>query len=87
MIRLQNNVKTRRIELNEVAGALEALASMQVLDPENATLWREAGVMHMRLGHLKHAVESFEGFMARAQDGPDRRKISQVVQELRERLH
>ncbi len=87
LIRLQNNVKTRRMEMNEVAGALEALASMQVLDPENATLWREAGVMHMRLGHLKHAVESFEGFMARAQDGPDRRKIGQVVQELRERLH
>lgn len=87
LIRLQNNVKTRRMELNEVAGALEALASIQVLDPENAALWREAGVMHMRLGHLKHAVESFEGFMARSQDGPDRRKISQVVQELRERLH
>jgi regulator of sirC expression with transglutaminase-like and TPR domain len=87
LIRLQNNVKTRRMELNEVAGALEALASMQVLDPDNATLWREAGVMHMRLGHLKHAVDSFEGFMARCQDGPDKRKISQVVQELRERLH
>ncbi len=87
LIRLQNNVKTRRMELNEVAGALDALASMQVLDPENAGLWREAGVMHMRLGHLKHAVEAFEGFVARAPDGPDRRKIGQVVQELRERLH
>ncbi len=87
LIRLQNNVKTRRMELNEVTGALDALASMQVLDPENAGLWREAGVMHMRLGHLKHAVEAFEGFVARAPDGPDRRKIGQVVQELRERLH
>lgn len=87
LIRLQNNVKTRRMELNEVAGALDAVFSMQVLDPENATLWREAGVLHMRLGHLKHAVESFEGFLERAQDGPDRRKIGQVVQELRERLH
>jgi len=87
LIRLQNNVKTRRMELNEIAGALEAVVSMQILDPENANLWREGGVMHMRLGHLKHAVESFEGFMARVQDGPDRRKISQVVQELRERLH
>lgn len=87
LIRLQNNVKTRRMELNEVAGALEALTTMQMLDPGNASLWREAGVMHMRLGHLKHAVEAFEGFVARAPDGPDRRKIGQVVQELRERLH
>ena len=87
LIRLQNNVKTRRMELNEVAGALDALASMQVLDPENAGLWREAGVLHMRMGHLKHAVEAFEGFVARAPEGPDRRKIGQVVHELRERLH
>ncbi len=87
LIRLQNNVKTRRMELNEVDGALEALASMQVLDPDNATLWREAGVMHMRLGRIKNAVESFEGFVARAPEGPDRRKIGQVVEELRERLH
>ena len=68
-------------------GALEALGSMQLLDPSNANLWREAGVMHMRLGHLKHAVEAFETFVARAAEGPDRRKIRDVVRELRERLH
>jgi len=87
LIRLQNNVKTRRLEQNEVAGALEALDSLQTLDPANGSFWREAGVMHMRLGHLKHAVESFEAFVARTPDGPDRRKIADVVKELRERLH
>lgn len=87
LIRLQNNVKTRRLEQNEVAGALEALDAMQTLDPANAAFWREAGVMHMRLGHLKHAVESFETFLAKTPDGPDRRKIADVVRELRERLH
>lgn len=87
LIRLQNNVKTRRMEMNEVDGALEAVASMQVLDPDNAALWREAGVMHMRQGRIKNAVESFEGFVARAPEGPDRRKIGQVVEELRERPH
>lgn len=87
LLRLQNNVKTRRMEMNEIAGALEAVAAMQVLDPGNASLWREAGVMHMRLGHLKHAVEAFEGFVARTPEGADRRKIAQVIEELRERLH
>ncbi len=87
LIRLQNNVKTRRMELNEIGGALEAVTAMQVLDPGNASLWREAGVMHMRLGHLKHAVEAFEGFVARTPEGADKRKIAQVIEELRERLH
>jgi regulator of sirC expression with transglutaminase-like and TPR domain len=70
-----------------VNGALEAVMALQVLDPGNVSLWREAGVLQMRLGHLKYAVEAFEAFIARAPDGPDKRKISQVVQELRERLH
>ncbi len=87
LVRLQNNVKTRRMELNEIAGALEAVEAMQMLDPDNASFWREAGVMHMRLGHLKHAVEAFEGFVARTPEGADRRKIAQVIEELRERLH
>ena len=87
LVRLQNNVKTRRMEMGEVEGALEALRCMQILSPDNPALWREAGVIHMRLGRLKRAVEAFEAFVARAPEGPDRAKIGQVVQELRERLH
>ncbi len=87
LVRLQNNVKTRRLELGESEGAFEALACMQVLSPDNPALWREAGVIHMRLGRLKSAVEAFETFVAQAPEGPDRAKIGKVVNELRERLH
>jgi regulator of sirC expression with transglutaminase-like and TPR domain len=87
LIRLQNNVKSRRLDLGMVEDALAAVVRMQVLSPGQAAFWREAGVMQMRLGRLKHAVDSFEGFLARTADGPDRRKIADVVQELRERLH
>ena len=87
LVRLQNNVKTRRLELGEAEGALEALSCMQMLSPNTPALWREAGVIHMRLGRLKNAVEAFEAFVARAPEGPDRAKIGQVVHELRERLH
>jgi regulator of sirC expression with transglutaminase-like and TPR domain len=87
LVRLQNNVKERRLALGMIETALDAVTSMQILNPNLAPLWREAGVLHMRLGRLKNAIESFEGFVARAAEGPDRRKIAQVVQELRERLH
>ena len=70
-----------------VEDALEALTHMQTLNPEQATLWREAGLMNMRLGRLKRAIDAFEGFVARAPEGPDREKIVNVVRELRERLH
>ncbi|MDX2221891.1 MAG: transglutaminase-like domain-containing protein [Rhodospirillaceae bacterium] len=87
LIRLQNNVKSRRLDRGELSGALAAVESMLLLTPDNATLWREAGVLYMRSGQLKRSVESFEAFIARSDGGPDRDKIARVINELRERLN
>ena len=40
LIRLQNNVKTRRLDLGQMSEALDALTSMQILIPESAALCR-----------------------------------------------
>lgn len=87
LIRLQNNVKTRRLDKGQVKDAVDAVENMLLLSPQSLSLWREAGVLHMRAGHLKRAIESFERFVSLAQDGPDRAKIAKVVHELRERIN
>lgn len=87
LIRLQNNVKTRRLDRGLIKEAVDAIENMILLAPDSLALWREAGVLHMRAGHLKRAIESFDKFVSLAQDGPDRMKIAKVVQELRERIN
>ena len=87
LVRLQSNIKTRHLDLGRMEDALETISYMQILSPEQSLLWHEAGLMQMRLGRLKNAIESFEGFVARAPDGADKDKIAQVVRELREHLH
>lgn len=87
LIRLQNNVKTRCLDRGQVTDAVDAVENMLLLAPQSLALWREAGVLHMRAGHLKRAIESFEKFVSLAQEGPDRAKIAKVVQELRERIN
>lgn len=87
LIRLQNNVKTRRLDKGQIQDAVDAVENMLLLAPDSLSLWREAGVLHMRAGHLKRAIESFDKFVAMAQDSPDRTKIAKVVQELRERIN
>ncbi len=87
LIRLQNNVKTRCLDRGQVTDAVDAVENMLLLAPQSLALWREAGVLHMRAGHLKRAIESFEKFVSLAQEGPDRTKIAKVVQELRERIN
>jgi regulator of sirC expression with transglutaminase-like and TPR domain len=87
LIRLQNNVKTRRLDRGLIKDAAEAVENMLLLAPESLALWREAGVLNMRAGHLKRAIEAFDKFVSLAQDGPDRAKIAKVVRELRERMN
>jgi len=87
LIRLQNNIKSRRLDMGMVEDALSALLRMQILSPDQSYLWREAGLMHMRLGRLKHAIEAFEGFISRAPESSERQKIVQVVRDLRDRLN
>ncbi|MSO96934.1 MAG: tetratricopeptide repeat protein [Rhodospirillaceae bacterium] len=87
LIRLQNNVKTRRLDKGQIQDAVDAVENILLLAPNSLSLWREAGVLHMRAGHLKRAIESFDKFVAMAQDSPDRTKIAKVVQELRERIN
>jgi regulator of sirC expression with transglutaminase-like and TPR domain len=87
LIRLQNNVKTRRLDKGEIRAAVDAVENMLLLAPDSLSLWREAGVLHMRAGQLKRAIECFDRFVVLAQDGPDRTKIARVVQELRERIN
>lgn len=87
LIRLQNNVKSRNLARGQLQAAAEAVESMLLLDPGNAGLWREAGVIYMRAGQLKRSVAAFEGFISNADDGPDKDKISRVICELRDRLN
>jgi len=87
LIRLQNNVKMRRLDLGQMAEALDTLESMQVLVPESAALCREAGLLHLRLGQMSQALGALETYLTRAPSGPERSRIDSVVQDLKQRIH
>lgn len=87
LIRLQNNIKSRNLDRGQLPQAAEAVERMLLLDPTNATLWREAGVIYMRAGQLKRSIAAFEGFVAHAEAGPDKDKITRVIGELRDRIN
>src|SRR3546814_4259755 len=49
LLRLQNNVKLRRVQEERSADALAILESMLMIAPERAGLWRAAGILHAHL--------------------------------------
>ena len=87
LMRVQNNVKTRRLDLGQMDQALSALQSMQILMPDSAALYREAGLLHLRLGQMSHALQALETYLTRAPQGPERSRIDTVVKDLKQRIH
>lgn len=86
LVRLQNNIKTRRLDLGQMDEALKTLKSMQVLLPDSAALCREAGLLQLRLGHLSEALRALEDYMKKAPPGPERNRIDTVVKDLKQRI-
>jgi regulator of sirC expression with transglutaminase-like and TPR domain len=87
LLRLQNNIKVRRLRDGDLAGAATCTEDMLRLAPEAAPLWREAGLMHQRLGQVTAAITSLEKFLALAPDGPQAGRVRGLLEELRTRLN
>jgi regulator of sirC expression with transglutaminase-like and TPR domain len=87
LLRLQNNLKARLIQAQRLDRALQVIETMLLLAPDLADLWREAGVMQARLGNLRAAVASLEGFISRAADDAARHQAAALVQQLKAQMN
>jgi len=87
LLRLQNNVKLRRLQSQDAAGALVAIDSMLWFAPGEAGLWHEAGLLHGTLGNFRAAVGALERCQALAPDDRTRHRLAVLLQDLRGRLH
>ena len=87
LLRLQNNIKLRRLRAGELAGALTCLEDMLRLAPDQALLWREAGLMNQRLDRIAAALGCLERSLELEPEGPAASRTRMVVEELRHRLN
>ena len=58
LLRLQNNLKSRLIQGERHEQAVRVIETMQMLAPDLAELWREAGMLHAQLGNLRAAMQA-----------------------------
>ena len=86
LLRLQNNVKLRRHEADDRAGALDCLGDMMRIAPDEARLWREAGRLNQREDRVAAALHCFERFLTLVPQGADAARVRLEVEELRARL-
>jgi regulator of sirC expression with transglutaminase-like and TPR domain len=87
LLRLQNNMKSRLLQQQRFAQAVEVVERMLMLAPDLAELWREAGLLHREVGNLRAAGAALEQYVVRAPDGRERHQAAAILQQLRGRLN
>jgi regulator of sirC expression with transglutaminase-like and TPR domain len=87
LLRLQNNLKSRLIQGQRHEQAVRVIETMQMLAPDLAELYREAGLLHAQLGNMRAAVSAIEQYVARAPEGSQRHEAAVVLQQLKAKLN
>jgi len=87
LIRLQNNIKLRALAADDPARALEVLQSMVAIAPDHSELWWETAQLQSRLGNLKTAIATLEGFLAGEATGSGHSRIEDLLRQLRSRVN
>ncbi len=87
LIRLQNNIKVRRIQEGDLKGAERALQRMLWISPNQAELWRESGILNIRLDNLLAARRSLTRYLELAENDQQRQRAARLLQELSQQLH
>ena len=69
LLRLQNNIVTRRLEAGDLRGGLRCTEDMLLIAPDQAELWRQAGAMNQRLEHVAAARDCYQRFLKLVPEG------------------
>jgi len=67
--------------------AVVVAETMLMLAPDLADLWREAGLLHARLGNMRSAAAALEQVVLRTPDGTARHQAAALLQQLRSKLN
>lgn len=86
LLRLQTEIRAAALQDGRVTEAVAVVDSMLAFAPDQVPLWREAGMMNLRLDRMAAAIAALEQFAARTANNAARRRTQQLLHELRARL-
>jgi regulator of sirC expression with transglutaminase-like and TPR domain len=85
LLRLQQNIITRRLRAGDLTGALACTEDMLRIAPDAADPWRQAAFMNQRLDRVADALRCFERYLALVPEGDAATRVQDVIQDLRAR--
>jgi regulator of sirC expression with transglutaminase-like and TPR domain len=87
LLRLQNNIVSRRLQAGDMRGALACVEDMLRIAPDQAELWRQAALLNQRLDQVAAALKGFERYLQLSPDSQAAARVRSAMDELRTRLN
>ncbi len=69
LLRLQNNIMTRRLQGGDIEGGLSCTEDMLRIAPDQAELWRQSGVLNQKLHRVAAATSCYGRFLDLVPEG------------------
>jgi regulator of sirC expression with transglutaminase-like and TPR domain len=87
LLRLQENIRTRRLAAGDDPAALACTLDMLRIAPDNAALWRDAAGMHQRLDQVAAALRCYARVLDLVPEGDGATRARIAMDVLRSRLN
>ncbi len=87
LLRLQNNIMTRRLQANQPEAALTCAEDMLRFAPDHAELWRQTALMNQGLDRVGAALRCYERFLTLVPEGDAAAQVRTAMGLLRARLN
>jgi regulator of sirC expression with transglutaminase-like and TPR domain len=82
LIRLQNNLKKRLIEMEEYASAIIVIEAMEALAPEEYRTLFDKGVLYAKLGQNRQATTALERYIDLTPDNNEKQFVRNLLRQL-----
>lgn len=82
LIRLQNNLKKRLIDLEEYAQAVIVVEAMEALAPDEYRTLFDKGVLYAKLGQRRQAITAFEAYIEKTPDAREKQQAHGLLQQI-----
>jgi regulator of sirC expression with transglutaminase-like and TPR domain len=87
LLRLQNNIMTRRLAAGDLDGGVTCIEDMLRIAPEQAELWRQAGTMNQKLDRVAAASACYRKFLDLMPSGATADAVRAQMDILRSKLN
>jgi regulator of sirC expression with transglutaminase-like and TPR domain len=87
LLRLQNNIMTRRLDAGDLRGGLRCTKDMLLIAPDQAELWRQAGAMNHKLDQVAAARDCYVRFLDLVPEGSVANRVRAQLDILRSMLN